>query len=121
LSTNHEIERHSGSKLAEVSNAVVQIFRECYGRGPTKAKSYQFDNYVVTVLEDIFTTVEQTLVKNGEDDLVRRVRLTFQEAVRDRFIDAVSEVLGRKVVGYHSQVVVDPPTGFEFFILEPQE
>jgi uncharacterized protein YbcI len=112
-------ERHAGSRLANVSNAVVQIFRECYGRGPTKAKSYQFDNYVVTVLEDIFTTVEETLVKNGEHDLVRRVRLTFQEAVRDRFIDAVSEAMGRKVIGYHSQVVVDPPTGFEIFILEP--
>jgi uncharacterized protein YbcI len=112
-------ERHAGSRLANVSNAVVQIFRECYGRGPTKAKSYQFDNYVVTVLEDIFTTVEETLVKNGEHDLVRRVRLTFQEAVSDRFMEAVSEAMGRKVIGYHSQVVVDPPTGFEIFILEP--
>jgi uncharacterized protein YbcI len=112
-------ERHAGSRLANVSNAVVQIFRECYGRGPTKAKSYQFDNYVVTVLEDIFTTVEETLVKNGEDDLVRRVRLTFQEAVADRFKEAVTEAMGRKVISYHSQVVVDPPTGFEIFILEP--
>ena len=68
----------------------MQIFSECYGRGPTKAKSYQFDDYVVSVLEDIFTTVEQTLVKNGEQDLVRKVRLTFQEAVADRFTGAVS-------------------------------
>jgi uncharacterized protein YbcI len=113
-------EKHAGSRLANVSNAVVQIFRECYGRGPTKAKSYQFDNYVVTVLEDIFTTVEQTLVKNGEEELVRKVRLTFQEAVADRFKDAVAEAMDRKVIGYHSQVVVDPPTGFELFILEPE-
>jgi len=113
-------QRQAGSRLADVSNSVVQIFRECYGRGPTKAKSYQFDNYVVTVLEDIFTTVEQTLVKNGEEELVRKVRLTFQEAVAHRFTDAVSEAMGRKVIGYHSQVVVDPPTGFEFFILEPE-
>ena len=114
-----ESERHAGSRLANVSNAVVQIFRECYGRGPTKAKSYQFDNYVITVLEDIFTTVEETLVQNGEDDLVRRVRVTFQEAVADRFMEAVSEAMGRKVISYHSQVIVDPPTGFEVFILEP--
>lgn len=110
----------AGSKLADVSNAVVAIFSECYGRGPTKAKSYQFDNYVVTVLEDIFTTVEETLVNNGEHDLVRRVRLTFQEAVADRFKEAVGEALGRRVIAYHSQVAVDPPTGFEFFILEPE-
>jgi uncharacterized protein YbcI len=117
--TSVESGRQLGSRLAEVSNAVVQIFRECYGRGPTKAKSYAFDNYVITVLEDIFTTVEETLVKNGEHDLVRRVRLTFQEAVADLFMEAVTEAMGRKVISYHSQVVVDPPTGFEIFILEP--
>jgi uncharacterized protein YbcI len=116
-----EHDRHQGTRLAEVSNAVVQIFSECYGRGPTKAKSYQFDNYVVTVLEDIFTTVEQTLVSNGEVDLVRRVRLTFQEAVADRFKEAAAEALGREVIGYHSQVAVDPPTGFEIFILAPED
>ena len=120
MSMGVDKERQSGSRLADVSNSVVQIFRECYGRGPTKAKSYQFDNYVVCVLEDIFTTVEQTLVKNGEEELVRKVRLTFQEAVANRFTNAVAEAMGRKVIGYHSQVVVDPPTGFEFFILEPE-
>jgi uncharacterized protein YbcI len=117
---NVEDERHPGTRLAEVSNAIVQIFRECYGRGPTKAKTYAFDNYVVTVLEDILTTVEETLVMNGEEDLVRKVRLTFQEAVSDRFKSAVGNVMGRKVVTYHSQVTFHPPTGFEFFVLEPE-
>ena len=114
-----ETERQGG-RLAEVSNAVVGIFRECYGRGPTKAKSYTFDNYVICVLEEIFTQVELTLIQNGHEDLVRRVRLTFQEAVADRFTHAVSAAMGRKVVSYHSQVTFDPPTGFEVFILEPE-
>jgi uncharacterized protein YbcI len=112
-------EEISGGQLAEVSNSIVGIFRECYGRGPTKAKTYRFDNYVVVVLEDILTTVEETLVKNGEQDLVRRVRLTFQEAVSNRFIDAVQDVLRREVMTYHSQVTFDPPMGFEFFVLKP--
>jgi uncharacterized protein YbcI len=107
-------------RLAAVSNAVVAIFSECYGRGPTKAKSYGFDNYVVTVLEDFLTTVEQTLVHNGHEDLVRQVRLTFQEAVADRFIDGVAEAMGRSVVTYHSQVTFHPPIGFEIFVLEPE-
>jgi uncharacterized protein YbcI len=113
-------ERNKGGRLAEVSNAIVGIFHECYGRGPTKAKTYMFDNYVVTVLEDILTTVESTLVKNGEEDLVRKVRLTFQENVADRFTAAVGEVMGREVVTYHSQVTFDPPMGFEFFVLAPE-
>jgi uncharacterized protein YbcI len=114
-------ERQRGDKLAEVSNAVVGIFSEYYGRGPTKAKSYLVDDYLLVVLEELLTTVEQTLVERGEEDLVRRVRLTFQEAVADRFTEAVEQAMGRKVRTYHSQVTFHPPRGFEIFVLEAEE
>ena len=106
-----------GERLAAISNAIVTIFAEYYGRGPTKAKTYAFDNYLITVLDDILTTVERTLVERGEQDLVRKVRLTFQEATADRFTSAVSEIAGREVVGYHSQVTFNPSVGFEIFVL----
>jgi uncharacterized protein YbcI len=106
-----------GERLAAISNAIVTIFAECYGRGPTKAKTYSFDNYLVTVLEDILTTVERTLVERGEEDLVRQVRLTFQEATAERFTSAVSGIAGREVVGHHSQVTFHPSMGFEIFVL----
>jgi uncharacterized protein YbcI len=109
----------SGEVLAAVSNGIVQILSECYGRGPTKAKSYMFDDYVFTVLEDMFTTVEETLVSRGRSDLVREMRLSFQEEIADRFKEAVSEATGRRVIAYHSQVTFDPPLGFEVFVLEP--
>lgn len=110
-----------GEVLAEVSNAIVGVLAECYGRGPTKAKSYIFDDYVITVLEDFLTTVEETLVQNGKEGLVREVRMTFQEAVADRFKRAVSDVTGRQVLTYHSQVTFHPPRGFEIFVLEPED
>jgi uncharacterized protein YbcI len=106
-----------GERLAAISSAIVTIFADCYGRGPTKAKTYSFDNYLVTVLEDILTTVERTLVERGEEDLVRTVRLTFQEAVAHRFKSEVAEIAGRDVIGYHSQVTFHPPMGFEIFVL----
>jgi uncharacterized protein YbcI len=73
------------------------------------------------VLEDILTPVEVTLVENGHEKLVRTVRLTFQETVAERFRSAVEEAVGRRVLAYHSQVVFDPPMGFEIFVLEPSE
>jgi uncharacterized protein YbcI len=106
-----------GEQLAAVSNATVSIFSECYGRGPTKAKSYAFDNYVLTVLEDILTTVERTLVDKGEEELVRSVRLTFQEATSERLTSEVARIVGREVVAYHSQVTFHPAMGFEIFVL----
>jgi uncharacterized protein YbcI len=112
--------RPSGAQMAEVSNAVVAVFTECYGRGPTKAKSFLVDDYLITVLEDFLTTVEHTLVERGKQDLVREVRLTFQDEMSDHFKHAVEEVLGRRVVAYHSQVVFNPSLGFEIFVLEPE-
>jgi uncharacterized protein YbcI len=101
-----------------VSNAVVRILAECYGRGPTKAKTYVVDRYLLCVLEDFLTTVERTLVDRGREELVRTVRLVFQEEIADRFTGAVEEAVGRPVVAYHSQVTFHPAVGFEIFMLE---
>ena len=108
-----------GEQLAAVTNGIVQLFREYYGRGPTKAKSFLLDGYIVVcVLEDTMTTVEQTLVKNGNGDMVRQVRLTFQEAMAHQFEGVVEKAMGRSVTAYHSQLTLDPDMGFEFFVLE---
>jgi uncharacterized protein YbcI len=106
-----------GERLAAVSNAIVKIFSDSYGRGPTKAKTYAFDDYVLCVLEDILTTVERTLVDNSEEALVRAVRLRFQETEAKQFTDAVEELIGRPVIAYHSQVTFHPAVGFEMFVL----
>src|SRR3954447_22615058 len=109
---------HQGEKLAAVTNGIVQLFREYYGRGPTKAKSYILDDrIVVCVLEDTMTRVEKTLADNGHGDKVREVRLVFQEAMAHEFKQCVRDSLGREVLGYHSQLTLDPDLGFEFFVL----
>jgi uncharacterized protein YbcI len=110
-----------GTVLARVSNEVVAILSECYGRGPTKAKSYLNDNYLLTVTEDLLTTVEQTLVERGHQELVRAMRLRFQEVVADRFVSAIETATGRRVVTYHSQVTFDPAMGFEIFVLDSED
>jgi uncharacterized protein YbcI len=109
-----------GDELAEVTNGIVRLFSEYYGRGPTRAKSYLLeDRYVVTVLRDTLTTVERTLAENGHVAMVRTVRLTFQEAMADEFKGVVEQAIGRRVESYHSQILVEPDVGFEFFLLEP--
>ena len=109
---------HAGEQLAAVTNGIVRLFRDYYGRGPTKAKSYILDDrIVVCVLEETMTKVEQTLVECGQGHKVRDVRLTFQEAMADEFKGVVSESMGRPVLGYHSQLTLEPDIGFEFFVL----
>jgi uncharacterized protein YbcI len=97
----------------------VKLFRDFYGRGPTKAKSYVLDDrIIVCVLEETMTRVEQTLAQHGHGDKVRDVRLTFQETMADEFMRCVADSMGRNVIGYHSQLVVDQDIGFEFFVLD---
>jgi uncharacterized protein YbcI len=107
-----------GEELATVTNGIVGLFAEYYGRGPERAKSYMLeDRYLVCVLRDTMTTVERTLATT-DPDLVRRVRLVFQEAMKDSFVRVVEEATGRRVAAYHSQLTLDPDIGFEFFMLE---
>ena len=102
-----------------ISNGLVHLMSESYGRGPTRAKTFILDDeYVVCVMHDMFTTAEQTLIEAGKQDLVRQTRIAFQTALSDQFKGVVADVLGRRVLTYQSQVVFDPPTSFEFFILE---
>jgi uncharacterized protein YbcI len=113
-----ESETQVGEQLAEVTNGIVKLFRDYYGRGPTKAKSYILDDRIlVTVLEDTMTRVEKTLADNGHGDKVREVRLVFQEAMAHEFKQCVRDALGREVLGYHSQLTLEPDLGFEFFVL----
>jgi uncharacterized protein YbcI len=111
-------ERALGEELAAVTTGIVGLFREYYGRGAERAKSYMLDDrYLVCVLRDTMTTVERTLAPS-HPDLVRQVRLAFQEAMAESFIGVVEQALGRRVVTYHSQLTLEPDIGFEFFMLE---
>jgi uncharacterized protein YbcI len=103
---------------AEISNAMVGLKKEFYGRGPTKAKTFINDNYVFCVLEGGLTRNEETLLKAGEQDLVRQYRLRFQEAMAAPTTAAIEQITGRKVIGYHSQIVFNPEHGFEIFVLD---
>ena len=108
----------AGEQLAAVTNGIVKLFRDYYGRGPTKAKSYILDDRIlVCVLEDTMTRVEKTLADNGQGHKVREVRLVFQEAMAHEFKQCVRDSLQREVVAYHSQLTLDPDLGFEFFVL----
>jgi uncharacterized protein YbcI len=109
-----------GSLRTALANAMVGMKKQLYGRGPTAAKAWILDDYVFVVLEGGLTRNEETLLADGKADLVREYRLSFQETVGDTAMSAVQELVGRRVLTYHSQIVFDPPRTFEIFVLEPQ-
>lgn len=105
--------------LAEVTNAVVRLHRTHYGKGPTRSKSYLIDDVLLCVMRDVFTTVERTLVEAGDGAKVRETRIAFQDAMGDRFTEAIERIVARRVLGFTSQVLVDQDVAIEVFVLEP--
>ena len=110
-----------GALRSAISQAVVRIHAEHYGKGATQAKTYAWDNLLVTVLRDVLTTAERTLVAVGRTDTVREVRTTFQFTMEQTFCAAVERLTGRRVLSFMSQVDPVNGLGVEVFVLEPLE
>ena len=108
-----------GQLAAAISNAIVGIHSKHYGKGPTKAKTYLVDDTIVCVMQDVFTTVERTLIENDKGDLVREVRTSFQYSLRHEFLEAVREITGRRPRAFMSQIDCDADMAIEFFLLDP--
>ena len=108
----------SNSVRQQISNAMVGLKKEFYGKGPTDAKTYLNDNYVFCVMKGGLTRNEQTLIDRGEANLVRQYRLRFQEAMAGPTTESIERITGRRVLGYHSQIVFDPECTVEFFVLD---
>ena len=107
-----------GHLRKDISNAMVGLKKQLYGKGPTKARTFINDNIILCVLEGGLTRNEETLKAAGEESLIRTYRLRFQEVVEKTATGAIEELTGRKVLTYHSQIVFDPDTAFEIFVLD---
>lgn len=106
------------SLSARISNRMVQLQKEFFGKGPTKAKTYIVDDLIVVVLQGGFTAVEKTLLAEGRGDAVTQQRSTFQEVMQDRFTEAISELTDRTVAAYLSATHESRELSVETFLLE---
>jgi uncharacterized protein YbcI len=109
-----------GRRLSAISNGITRLHRDHYGRGATTVRTVMQRNFVMCMLEDIYTPVERTLVDAGRWDAVRETRTIFQDTMRTQFVEVVENALGRKVLAFMSQVHLDPDMSAEIFVLEPE-
>jgi uncharacterized protein YbcI len=108
-----------GSLLAQISNAMVRIYKEHWGKGPTKARTIYTEDVVLTRLEEIFTKAETTLISAGREEEVRNMRIAFQRELEHEFVGAVERLTGRKVQAFVSEIHAATNMGIELFVLEP--
>ena len=110
-----------GAMLQDVSNAMVALHKEQFGRGPTKAQSnFAGADALLCVMDDALLPAERTMVKMGEQQRVRESRMFLQVATADRFIETVEAITGRTVRGFASATDPDQGIVMENFVLEPE-
>jgi uncharacterized protein YbcI len=117
-----EIEdRAESSVLQAISNEMVRLFKEQFGRGPTRARTeWAGPDALVVVLEDTLTRAERKLVQMGEHERLRETRMFFQYASVKEFCMPIERLTGRRVRAFISGLDTEADgLAVETFILHP--
>jgi uncharacterized protein YbcI len=109
------------SVLAEVSNTMVRLYKEQFGRGPTQARTYWCGRDVLLViLEETLTPAERNLVRMDEHQRLRETRMFFQYATVRELCGPVEQITGRKVRSFVSGMDTEVDgLSSEMFVLHP--
>ena len=106
--------------LLALSNEMVRLFKEQFGRGPTSARATWAGDVITVVLENTLTPAERNLVKMGEHERLREMRMFFQYASVREFCEPVERITGRKVRAFTSAIDTHiDGLSVETFVLHP--
>ena len=92
--------------------------KQHYGKGPTKAKAYMLDDFLIIVMRGGVLPAERTMLEAGREDTVREFRQAFENEMGALLTGRIEELTGRSVVTYQSQILFDPDMVFEIFVFD---
>ena len=110
-----------GMQTAELSNAMVRLYKEQFGRGPTKSQAvFAGPDTLICTLENTLTPAERNMVALGEHQRVRDIRNFFQYATEKTLVETVEQITGRTVRAFVSGIDTQRDVSSEVFYLDPQ-
>jgi uncharacterized protein YbcI len=112
------VEDGQGTLRQDISTALVGLYKQHLGKGPTRCRTYLEPDLVVVIMGEGYTAGEQTLFEAGKWYEVRRARQIWQDSMQERFISTIEELTGRKVAAFMSANRQDPDLAVELFVLE---
>ena len=114
--------REGQSVAMAVSNAIVHLYKEQLGRGPTKATThFAGRDALMVTLEQSMVPAERRLVEMGEVQRMTETRLMLMRAAEPKFREAVEAATGRKVRAMVCGLEPAEDISTKVFYLEPQE
>jgi uncharacterized protein YbcI len=110
------------SVVAAISDEMVRLYKDQFGRGPERVRTYWCgEDVLTTVLEDTFTPAERNLAELGEHQRLRDTRTFFQYATVREFCEPVERLTGRTVKAFISGIDTEVDgLAIESFILRPK-
>jgi uncharacterized protein YbcI len=106
--------------LSAISNEMVRIYKDQFGRGPTKTRTqWAGPDILVVTLEQTFTPAEHKLRELGEYGRLRELRLLFQYAEVQAFCAPIERLTGRVVRSFISGIDTEADIASEMFVLHP--
>jgi len=108
--------------LSAISNEMVRIYKDQFGRGPTKTRTqWAGPDIILVTLEQTLTPAEVRLRELGEDARLRDLRMLFQYADVALFCAPVERLTGRVVRSFISGIDTAADLATEMFVLHPPD
>jgi uncharacterized protein YbcI len=115
-----DLEALSGGELnAAVTREVTRVHTDVVGRGPTKSYSFHNGSVLITVMLEVMSKAERSLVADGEEETVLAMRRAAQRTMADGMTAAVEDLTGSSVTAFMCDNHLDPDMAVEVFILDP--
>ncbi|MEA2169631.1 MAG: hypothetical protein QOF76_2931 [Solirubrobacteraceae bacterium] len=107
--------------LAAISKEMVRLYKDQFGRGPNRVRTYWCgDDILTTVLEETLTPAERNLARMAEHQRLRDTRTFFQYASVREFCEPIERLSGRTVKAFISGIDTEVDgLSTETFILHP--
>jgi uncharacterized protein YbcI len=106
--------------FAAVTEVMVSFHERYHHRKPVTAKTVMLgDDLLACVLGGVYTDVEKTMIEIQRTTIVQETRNAFQNAMQQKFINAVERLTGRHVLVFMSNHHVGPDIEIELFLLTP--
>jgi uncharacterized protein YbcI len=108
----------AGPLRQDISNTIVTLFKQRFGRGPISCRTYLESDLVVLVLTGGYTPGEQTMFEAGKWHDVRQARLAWQDSMEARFVEVIERLTQRSVKAFMSANHQGPDITVELFVLD---
>ena len=103
-----------------ISDDVARLYLDTFGKGPLHTETFINGDVVTTLLREVFTSAERSMIDEGQSDAVMATRTQWQNATDGRFRSAVAEATGRPVLAAISGFDAQHDLASEVFVLAPK-